>query len=119
MVAKVSSIFRDKTKDNKLMYIPNDKKQNHQLKSFRYLFGTNQSQINKSTLSFGNKTLGTSVIYSPMSPLSMKSVKIAINVIKVSFSKNCRTIEIAILGFVFKEYRSFCGTQGEREHWAF
>ncbi len=66
-----SGILRDKTMDDKLMYIPNHGKKRILVEKF----GTNQSnswQVPK-VLGLGirksdKKTFGTSVIYSPRSP---------------------------------------------------
>ena len=68
----------DKTIDDKLMYISIDNTQNYpffRLKVVAVKFGPNKSKVPKL---YGYKTLGTSVIYSPMSPHSL------VNIVKVN-----------------------------------
>ena len=76
-----SGILGDKTMDNKFLDITNDDKQNYLFCSSKLLtekFGTNwnQSNFNKFTLirSRCYKTLGTSVINSPMSTISLANI---------------------------------------------
>ena len=70
--AILSGILRDKTMEDKLIYIPNDDKHNYPfcwLKLLVEKFDSNQYKILKCYPRLcGLKTLGTSVIYNPMIP---------------------------------------------------
>ena len=60
--------------DNKLIYIPDDDKQNQPFFGFKLSvekLGTHYQNPTQILVQTNKKTLGTSVIYSPMSPPSL------------------------------------------------
>ena len=75
----MSGNLKDKTMNNKLIYISNYGKQNNLnsrllVEKFgHWKFETNQSSFNKSNQNFSFVSLGTSIVYSPMSPPSLVS----------------------------------------------